>query len=340
MLKKYLIFISSSQEDLRAERRELIRIVTELGAIPVTMDGFDITQEDDSRLIFKTIGECDYFLNLTAYKGGEAVGKSFALEVEYSAAIKAEIPVLALIIDKKARWKDTKKEKNADAVKALENFKKTLESHSFETWAGLVDLRQKALCLLIREMNLNPRQGWISGDLAADQPVANELCRLIRENNSLKHQIKMGGANIIRRVREQMRHTLKMLSQSRISLSFYYVNGQTWENSKPFRYLRLFRLLAPELNIPKTASEISRFLGNILNPDLEKTVRKDFPVPSNTIKKIMADFSALDLVKCTETPSKDDEVWDLTEYGKETYTIYRLRHMESKLTQKIDSTKS
>jgi len=340
MLKKYLVFISSGQEDLRAERREVIRIVTELGAIPVTMDGFDITQEEDSMLIFKAIGECDYFLNLTAYKGGEAVGKSFALEVEYYAAVKAEIPVLALIIDKKARWKDTKKEKDSDAAKALENFKKILETHSFETWAGLVDLKQKALSLLIREMNLNPRMGWIPGELAADQPVANELCRLLRENNSLKNQIKAGGANLLKKVREQMKHTLKILSQSRISLSFYYTNGQTWENSKSFRYLRLYRLLAPELNIPKTALEISRFLGNILNPDLDKTVRKDFPVPSNTIKKIMADFCALDLVKFTETALSDDEVWDLTEYGKETYTIYRLRQMEMKLPQKDNSTKT
>jgi len=44
MLKKYLVFISSTQEDLKGERRELTRIVSEMGAIPVTMDTFDIAQ--------------------------------------------------------------------------------------------------------------------------------------------------------------------------------------------------------------------------------------------------------------------------------------------------------
>ena len=44
MLKKYLVYISSTQDDLRAERRELIRIVTEMGAIPITMDAFDISR--------------------------------------------------------------------------------------------------------------------------------------------------------------------------------------------------------------------------------------------------------------------------------------------------------
>ena len=70
MLKKYLVFISSTQEDLKAERQELARIVAEMGAIPVTMDAFDIKQEDDRKVILKAIEDCDYFLNLTAYKTG------------------------------------------------------------------------------------------------------------------------------------------------------------------------------------------------------------------------------------------------------------------------------
>ena len=145
MQKKYFIFISSSTEDLKAERRELTRIVSELGAVPVTMDEFDISQKDDRRVIYKAIEECDYFLSLVAYKGGATVGKTFALEAECAHAVKAEIPILALIIDEKARWKASKKEKNAAAAKALESFKKKLKNHTFDTWTGLADLKQKAI---------------------------------------------------------------------------------------------------------------------------------------------------------------------------------------------------
>ena len=329
MLKKYFVFISSTQDDLKAERRELIRIVSELGATPITMDAYDITQEDDCQIIRKSIEECDYFISLTAHKGGEAVGKTFAKEMEYSFAVKAGIPVLALIISGKARWKASKKEKTPAAAKALEAFKKKLEGHTHETWINLGDLKQKALFLLTREMNLNPRGGWVPSGYAADPSVANELSRLIRENELFRSQAQMEGTDMVKNLQEQIRHTLKVLVANRISLSFYYTDGENWENTRVFRHLKLFKLLSPELSTPKTVLDISRFLGNILNPDLEKTVRRDYPTPSNTIKKIMTDLVLLKLVK----PSwpGGNEGWEITEYGKETFATYRLRHMNRAL---------
>ena len=331
MIKKYLVFISSTQDDLKTERRELTRIVQELGAIPVITDAFDLTEERDRKTVQKFIEECDFFLNLTAYKGGAAIGKSFALEFEYSCAAKAKIPVLAFIISEKARWKAAKKEKDEATIKALEAFKKKLESHPHEKWINLGDLRQKALFLISREMNLNPRRGWVPSTEAADPLVANELSRLIHENEILKNEIQMDGTDILKEIREKIKSTLKILASNRISLSFYYSNGENWENSRVFRYLRFFRLLTPELSGPKTVMDISHFMGNILNPDLKKVVRKDYPVPSNTIKKVMTDFALLKLVKCTRASnpngSGDDEEWQMTEFGKEVFAVYRLRQM-------------
>ena len=226
MSKKYLVYISASQDDLKAERRELTRIVSELGAIPITMDAFDIAREEDRKLIHKAIEESDYFISLIAYKGGAAAGKSFALEIEYSMAAKAGVPVLSLIIGEKARWKDSKKEKDAAAKKALEVFKKKLETHTHETWINLSDLRQKALLIISREMNLNPRTGWVPSTQAVDPSVANELSRLIRENETLRSQIRIEGTDIVKKVREQVKHALRVLSTNRISLSFYYTNGE------------------------------------------------------------------------------------------------------------------
>jgi len=332
MHKKYLVFISSAQEDLKSERKELTRIVTEMGAIPVVMDEFDITEAQDRRVINKAIEECDYFLNITAHMGGKAVGKTFALELEYTYAVKAGVPVLALIIGDKARRKGSKKEKDAVAAKALESFKKKLENHSFDIWTNPTDMKLKALGLLSREMNLNPRRGWVPSDNAFSPSAANELSRLIRENETLRSKLAMEGTDIVKKIREQMKSALKILATNRISLSFYYVEGENWENTKVFRYLRLFRLVAPELSTPKTASEISNFLGNILNPDLSKVVRKDYPTPSNTIKKIMTDFALLKLVKCTE--NDQSEAWEMTEYGRETFAVYRLRQMTKKSSTK------
>jgi hypothetical protein len=183
-------------------------------------------------------------------------------------------------------------------------------------------------------MTLNPRPGWVRGGDAVKPGVANELARLIGENEDLRGQIRAGDGKLIRRVREQMKHALKILAVNRVSLSFYYVSGDNWENTRKFRYLRIFRLLAPELTLGKTTAELSRFLGNILNPDLEKTVRKDYPTPSNTIKKIMADLSLLKLVRTTSGAAErggDNEAWEVTEYGREVYAAYRMRQLERAL---------
>jgi hypothetical protein len=343
MSKKYFVFISSTQDDLKAERRELSRIITQMGAFPVAMDAFDIDQEEDRKIIHKAIEDCDYFLNLTAHKGGHGAGRPLALELEYSWALKAKIPVLALIINEKARWKDSKKEKDKAVVKALQTFKKKLAGHTHDTWTNLADLKQKTLVLLSREMNLNPQRGWVPSNEAVDPSVANELSRLIRENETLRSRISMEGTDIVKKVREQIKHAIKVLAANRISLSFYYTDGENWEKTQVFRYLKLFRLLTPELSTPKSAADISRFLGNILNPDLEKTVRKDYPTPSNTIKKIMADFTLLKLVRCTG--SGDNEAWEMTEYGKEAFAAYRLRQMarpknSAQSSQDINLTKS
>lgn len=331
MTKKYHVFIGSNLDDLKNERRVLPRIVMELGHIPVTADCFDMSGRNDQLLIKKNLEECDYYLIIIAHKLC-LPGETSPLETEYAWAVKKGIPVIALIIDEKARWKAAKKEQDGEALKKLEEFKKKLAAHTHETWLNTSDLGQKVQSLLIQEMNLNPRTGWVCAAQAIDPAVANELSRLSSENEDLKRQIKVESGEIRGKVREQMRHALKVLALNRVSLSFYYSAGENWENTRKFRYIRLFKLLVPELSLGKTPGEVSRFLGNVLNPDLGKTVRKDYPTPSNTIKKIMADFALLKLVKYSG--QGDNEIWEITEYGKEVYSAYRMRQLERAFAKK------
>jgi hypothetical protein len=332
MIKKYHVFISSTLDDLKAERRELAKAVAGLGHIPVFSDDFDGEGEDSSRFIKKSIRESDYFLALTAYRYGPLPpeGKGFGPEGEYLRAVKYGVPVIALMIDEKARWKDAKKEKDPAALRALEGFRRKLAAHTGAAWSNAPDLRQKARELLIREMNLNPRSGWVPGTAAVEAPLANELARLLRENEDLKLRLQeepdQGGD-----LRNHMRRTLKVLALNKASLSFYYTPGENWENTKAFPYLRLFRLLAPELSPGKTIAEISHFLGKILNPDLGKTVRGNYPVPSNTVKKIMVDFAILKLVR--QPGSGRGGMWVVSEYGRDLYALYRTRQLERALAK-------
>ena len=310
----------------------------ELGHIPVMADYLDAGAKNAPQLLQKTIEECDYCIALVAHKYSAADGKPTPLAAEYSIAVKKGIPVIALIIDEKARWKSAKMETDEALIRQLDDFKTSLCRGTHETWLNTADLCQKAQILLIQEINLNPRSGWIRSDQAVGAVVANELSRLSSENEILRRQIKIEGGEIVTKLREQLKHAIQVLALNKITLSFYYAAGENWENTRQFRYLRIFKLLVPELALGKSTAELSRFLGTVLNPDLDKTDRKDYPTPSNTIKKIMADFSMLKLVRCTneEAQNTGDEIWEITEYGKELYSAYRMRQLEKVFTKKTE----
>ncbi|MCL2759997.1 MAG: DUF4062 domain-containing protein [Treponema sp.] len=327
---KYHIFIGSTLDDLKNERKEVHRIIMELGHIPVTAEYLDNSAKNYEQLLSKIIEECDYFIAVTAHRFVLAGEKTSLLEMEYQIACKKNIQVLSLIIDEKARWKATKKEKDAPLIKKLDSFKNKLRAGTHETWLNTTDLCLKLQSLLIQQMNLAPQCGWVRGDQAITPSVANELSRLSTENEHLKRQVKLDDGEIMNKLRGQMKNALKVLALNKVTLSFYYMTGDNWENSRQFRYLRVFKLLVPELSVGKTTAEVSRFLGTVLNPDLEKPVRKDYPTPSNSIKKIMADLSMLKLVRCTnkDEVSGEDEIWEITAFGKELYSAYRMRQLE------------
>ncbi|MDR1949999.1 MAG: DUF4062 domain-containing protein [Spirochaetaceae bacterium] len=325
MASTYHVFISSTRDDLKNERAALARIVFELGHIPILMDGFDQADKKEWRIIKKNISESDYFLSLTAHRYGLREDGKSGIEAEYAQAAAAGIPVIALIIGEKARWKASKREDDEGMIRSLEEFKRKLQVHPHAFWSNLQELERNARGLLLEELFLNPRKGWVPADQRIHPRVANEMARLLGENGELKKQLLLGSDNGSR-WQVQVKHTLEMMAVNKISLSFFYAPGENWENTITCRYLRLFKLLVPELYVGKTTSELSRFLGSILNPDLTRTVRKDYPTPSNTIKKIMADFNLLKLVHFSG--GAGEEIWELAEFGKELYAAYRRRQFE------------
>jgi len=333
---KYHIFIGSTLDDLKSERKELARMVMELGHIPVMADCLDVGDRNAHKFLQKTIEECDYFIALVAHKYGEADNGISPLFTEVSMAAKKGIPVLALIMDEKARWKSSNKDEDEALVRKLDDFKGKLREGPCETWTNAADLCQKAQSLIVREISLNSRPGWVRADRLIDPTIANEISRLSNENSELRRQILRDDSASFVKLRDEQDHAMKVLAMNKVTLSFYYALGDNWESPRQFRYIRIFKILVPELVLAKTTSEISRFLGTVLNPDLERTVRRDYPTPSNSIKKIMADFSVLKLVKCDHVDETlaDNEVWEITEYGKELYSAYRMRQLDRVLVRK------
>ena len=68
MEKRYQVFVSSTFEDLKIERQEVMQALLELDCIPSGMELFPAADEDQWSLIKRVIDECDYYIVIIAGK--------------------------------------------------------------------------------------------------------------------------------------------------------------------------------------------------------------------------------------------------------------------------------
>ena len=78
MEKRYQVFVSSTFEDFKDERREVIQAVLELDCIPSGMELFPATEEEQWILLQKVIEDCDYYVVILGGRYGCRRAFSFA----------------------------------------------------------------------------------------------------------------------------------------------------------------------------------------------------------------------------------------------------------------------
>lgn len=98
MEKKFQVFVSSTYEDLRAERQEVIHALLELNCIPSGMELFPAADEDQWSLISGVIDECDYYILILGGRYGSTRSDGMGYtEMEYRYALKTAKPIIAFL---------------------------------------------------------------------------------------------------------------------------------------------------------------------------------------------------------------------------------------------------
>ena len=111
--KKYQIFVSSTYEDLKKERDQVIKAILEMGHIPVGMEMFSAADEQQWEIIKKQIDESDYYVVIVAHRYGSMDGEVSFTEKEYDYAVSKDIPVLGFVIEPEVEWPENWKENNS-----------------------------------------------------------------------------------------------------------------------------------------------------------------------------------------------------------------------------------
>ena len=333
MAVKYQIFVSSTYDDLRDEREQVIKATLEMGHIPVGMEMFSAADEEQWKIITRQIDECDYYVVIVAQRYGSVVDGISYTEKEYDYAISKNIPVLGFIIEDDALWPTDRVDTDPDQKSSLEAFKEKIKRKPISSWSSATDLHGSFAIALSKQITLTPRPGWQRATDGVDPDVINELSRLGSENAELRKRLREALHQAKDDAIAERKKIIQTMIKNTLKISFYYQDGEDWEDTTEITLYQIFRLLAPEMMIEKTTGSIVKYIGLMLRPNKNRRFHNQHPVPTNTMRRCISDFSALGLFEPSQkrhTVSDTNEYWTLTDLGREIYADIRRAMLEGK----------
>ncbi|GGJ40638.1 DUF4062 domain-containing protein [Paenarthrobacter histidinolovorans] len=314
---KYQVFISSTFEDLKEERDQVIKAVLEMGHIPVGMEMFSAADNEQWQIIAKHIEESDYYAVIAAHRLGSLTheGTSYTRK-EYEYALKLGIPALGFVINEKAPWPSDRIDKDSVKQTELQAFKALIQEKPVGYWSTADELYAKFSLALMKAITANPREGWIRASSAGAGPeVTAELSRLSAENADLRSRLEISEGAAEREELEQLQSTLHILMDTERKPSYRYTGASDWHIAEDCSLFSIFLRLAPEMMAEASTEDMSRLLAMDIRGD---TSRDPDIVAYNQFNELMADFMTLDLVNPSErehAPSDVKNYWILTPFG-------------------------
>lgn len=192
MEKKYQVFISSTYEDLQAERRKVQDTILSMYQFPIGMEMFSAADEEQWEIIKETIDSSDYYILIIGYRygsvieEGECAGMSYT-QREFQYALEKKIPILAFLIDDGVSITLDKVEQDADKKQKLEKFKnKVKEGRTVQWWTSVDDLETKVMNALNKQIIRRQRPGWIRADAVNFEETQNELVEMSKKIRKLE----------------------------------------------------------------------------------------------------------------------------------------------------------
>lgn len=196
MDKRYQVFVSSTFEDLQAERQEVMQALLELDCIPSGMELFPAANEDQWSLIKKVISDCDYYVVILGGRYGSiAPGGLSYTEMEYKYALEVGKPIIAFLHKDPTSIPLKKGEQTDEGRARLLAFRNQLEKRICKHWSSPSDLGSAVSRSLVRLIKAEPAVGWIRADQVAEGVAATEMLRLRKRIEELEASLQQTTEN-------------------------------------------------------------------------------------------------------------------------------------------------
>lgn len=312
MDKRYQVFVSSTFEDLQEERARVIQVLLESDCIPVGMELFPASNEEQWSLIKDVINDCDYYLLIIAGRYGSinGDGKSYT-QMEYEYAKKIGKPIIAFIHKNPDAIPSGKSEKTAKGKKALKEFKSIVKGYIIKYWETPNELASEVVISLHKLIKRFPSEGWVKSNSVIDEESVREIRHLQAENRKLQEQL-----NKISKHAPEGADNLEQ-GDDIITINF---RGQEGIKKLDFTWNQLYAIVAPHLIKECDELDIKTVIEEIINKKFEEIGEDAYfaHLSKESLGIILVQFKALGLIQLSDqvhTTKDKNTYWKLTPYG-------------------------
>lgn len=320
MAKKFQIFISSTFEDLKQERDQVMKAILEIGHIPVGMEMFSAADEEQWQIITRQIEEVDYYLVIAAHRYGSIAADGLGYtEKEYDYAKSIGIPTIGFVINEDAQWDNKHIDKDPKKIELMRSFKEKIKSKMVNFWSNKDELNAKVIASLTKTFTSYPRDGWVRSSQAShiSPETINEISRLSSENADLRKKLELFEKN--KKINEYS-EILNILEHNIKNIHLYSETENNWINQGTKSLLFIFERIAEIAeNEANDAGINTQIKLSIPDPEGHQ-IRKVTALPKNHISSWIADLCSLDLIAVSKKkhPVSDKNLyWTLSQKGKD-----------------------
>lgn len=322
-MKKYSVFISSTYQDLMEERKEVIQALLELDCIPIGMELFPASDNDQWTLIKELIDECDYYILIIGgrYGSQNKDGISYT-QMEYEYAVKIGVPVISFLHKNTDQISIGKTDKNPDKEIKLIEFRNLASEKMVKFWTSPQELGSVVSRSLIKLIKTKPRTGWVKSDKISSSEASIQILELKQKIQELEGQLK---------INQETQNDDLLQGDDLFKLSYgYKLDGRgNWISTNiNVKWNDLFSrtcgVLIDEAKEEDYKSRLDSYVSHIIKLDYPKY--ENISVFSDNFLSIIIQLKALGLIEKSikKRSLKDTSTyWKLTQKGDNLITKLR-----------------
>lgn len=339
MNKKYQVFVSSTYDDLRVERQEVIHALLELDCIPSGMELFPAADEDQWSLIQGVIDECDYYILILGGRYGTVSPKGIGYtEMEYQYALDTGKPIIAFLHKDPDSIEKKRTEQTEEGQKKFKAFRALAQNKMCKFWETPQELGSVVSRSLIMLQRKTPGIGWVRGDLIPKQEASLEILELKKEIERLNTQLNDIRTTAPPGTEKLAQGEEKYLINYRC-MSYINMHSYSWNPSIELTWDEIFYCLSPLMIHEASDGDLRSALNKFITKHGREALKvsdegkghsfSDFKIDEEDFQTIKVQLRALGLIaKNEKNRSVRDKgsYWTLTSYGDS--VMNRLRAIE------------